>query len=298
MTSAKAATAAIAMSNTKATQMLHRPFRWPHFLALVAGLLFALFPIFWMVSTSFKPVVEWTTTPPVWISGQATWDNYRPLLVQFEGVYRSGNGASWIAMMNSLIVSSAATLISLIIGGMAAIGFSRYRAGGHTMALAILSVRGIPTVVIAIPFLILFGWFGLRDTHVGLILAYVVFTAPFAFWMLKSFVDEIPAEIEEAAMMDGMSRWEAHIRVTLPLAKGGVIATGLFIFILNWSEFLLAMVLSEKTVITVPVNINFYGGAPGIQAALATVAALPIVIAGLLIHKHLARGFTLGAIKR
>jgi multiple sugar transport system permease protein len=181
---------------------------------------------------------------------------------------------------------------------MAAIGFSRYRAGGHTMALAILSVRGIPTVVIAIPFLILFGWLGLRDTHVGLILAYVVFTAPFAFWMLKSFVDEIPAEIEEAAMMDGMSRWEAHIRVTLPLVKGGVIATGLFIFILNWSEFLLAMVLSEKTVITVPVNINFYGGAPGIQAALATVAALPIVIAGLLIHKHLARGFTLGAIKR
>ena len=80
--------------------------------------------------------------------------------------------------------------------------------------------------------------------------------------------------------------------------KGGVIATGLFIFILNWSEFLLAMVLSEKTVITVPVNINFYNGAFGIQAALATVAALPIVLAGLLIHKHLARGFTLGAIKR
>ncbi len=251
-----------------------------------------------MVSTSFKPTHEWAAAPPVWITGDATWANYAPLVIEFKGVYLAGNGASWIAMLHSFIVSGASTLIALFIGGMAAIGFSRYRAGGHTMALTILSVRGIPTVVIAIPFLILFGWLGLRDTHVGLILAYVTFTVPFAFWMLKSFIDEIPAEIEEAAMMDGMSRWQAHFRVTLPLIKGGVIATGLFIFILNWSEFLLAMVLTEKTVITVPVNMHLYGGAFGIQAALATVAALPIVLAGLLIHKHLARGFTLGAIKR
>ena len=99
-------------------------------------------------------------------------------------------------------------------------------------------------------------------------------------------------------MMDGMSRWQAHFRVTLPLIKGGVIATALFIFILNWSEFLLAVVLTEKTVMTVPVNMYLYGGAAGIQAALATVAALPIVVMGLMIHKHLARGFTLGAVKR
>jgi len=286
------------MATAKATKMQQRPFRWYHFLALLAGLAFALFPIFWMVSTSFKPTHEWAATPPAWLPGQATWSNYAPLFIEFKGVYMASNGASWIAMLDSFIVSSVATFIALLIGGMAAIGFSRYRAGGHGLALAILSVRGIPMVVIAIPFLILFGWLGLRDTHIGLILAYVTFTVPFAFWMLKSFIDEIPAEIEEAAMMDGMSRWQAHFRVTLPLIKGGVIATALFIFILNWSEFLLAMVLTDKTVITVPVNINLYGGAFGIQAALATVAALPIVIAGLLIHKHLARGFTLGAIKR
>ena len=138
----------------------------------------------------------------------------------------------------------------------------------------------------------------MRDTHIGLILAYAAFTVPFAIWMLKSFVDEIPAEIEEAAMMDGMSRWQAHIRVTLPLMKGGVVATALFIFILNWSEFLLAVVLTEKTVVTMPINMFLYSGVFGIQAALATIAALPIVVVGLLIHKHLARGFTLGAIKR
>ena len=278
--------------------MPRRPFRWYDAIGLLAGLVFALFPIFWMVSTSFKPTHEWTATPPAWIPNQATWENYAPLIVDFKDIYVFGHGASWQAMMHSFIVSGAATFIALVIGGMAAIGFSRYQAGGHVLAIAILSVRGIPTVVIAIPFLILFGWLGLRDTHVGLILAYVTFTTPFAFWMLKSFIDEIPAEIEEAAMMDGMSRWQAHIRVTLPLIKGGMIATALFIFILNWSEFLLAVVLTEKTVFTVPVNMQLYGGMAGIQAALATVAALPIIVMGLLIHKHLARGFTLGAVKR
>ena len=279
--------------------MRQTPFRWYHAIGLTIALVFALFPIFWMVSTSFKPTHEWAATPPVWITSNPTLANYSPLIeVDFNTGWVDGNGASWRALLHSFIIASAATVISLLIGGMAAIGFSRYRAGGHALALAILTVRGIPTVVVAIPLLIMFGWLGLRDTHIGLILAYAAFTVPFAFWMLKSFVDEIPAEIEEAAMMDGMSRWLAHIRVTLPLMKGGVVATALFIFILNWSEFLLAVVLTEKTVVTMPINMFLYSGVFGIQAALATIAALPIVVVGLLIHKHLARGFTLGAIKR
>ena len=279
--------------------MRQTPFRWYHAIGLTIALVFALFPIFWMVSTSFKPTHEWAATPPVWITSNPTLANYSPLIeVDFNTGWVDGNGASWRALLHSFIIASAATVISLLIGGMAAIGFSRYRAGGHALALAILTVRGIPTVVVAIPLLIMFGWLGLRDTHIGLILAYAAFTVPFAFWMLKSFVDEIPAEIEEAAMMDGMSRWLAYIRVTLPLMKGGVVATALFIFILNWSEFLLAVVLTEKTVVTMPINMFLYSGVFGIQAALATIAALPIVVVGLLIHKHLARGFTLGAIKR
>lgn len=202
--------------------MQRRPFRWCHALCLLAGLMFALFPIFWMVSTSFKPTHEWAATPPVWITSQATWANYAPILsVDFATGWVDGNGASWRALLHSFIISSAATFIAIFIGLMAAIGFSRYRAGGHVLALAILTVRGIPMIIVAIPLLILFGWLGLRDTHIGLILAYAAFTVPFAFWMLKSFIDDIPAEIEEAAMMDGMSRWQAHFRVTLPLIKGG-----------------------------------------------------------------------------
>ena len=279
--------------------MQRRPFRWCHALCLLAGLMFALFPIFWMVSTSFKPTHEWAATPPVWITSQATWANYAPILsVDFATGWVEGNGASWKALLHSFIISNAATFIAIFIGLMAAIGFSRYRAGGHVLALAILTVRGIPMIIVAIPLLIVFGWLGLRDTHIGLILAYAAFTVPFAFWMLKSFIDDIPAEIEEAAMVDGMLRWQAHFRVTLPLIKGGVVATALFIFILNWSEFLLAVVLTEKTVVTMPVNMFLYNGVFGIQAALAIVAALPIALVGLLIHKYLARGFTLGAIKQ
>lgn len=275
------------------------PFRWYHALGLLAGLTFALLPIFWMVSTSFKPTHEWAASPPVWITSQPTLANYAPIFsVDFDTGWVDGNGASWRALLHSFIVSSGATIIAIVVGLMAAIGFSRYRAGGRAMALAILSVRGIPPIIVAIPLLIFFGWLGLRDTHAGLILVYAAFTAPFAFWMLKSFVDDVPHEIEEAAMMDGMSRWQAHIRITLPAIKGGVVATALFIFILNWSEFLLGIVLTEKTVVTMPINIYLYNGVFGVQAALATVAALPVVIVGLLIHKHLARGFTLGAIKQ
>jgi multiple sugar transport system permease protein len=279
--------------------MQRRPFRWCHALCLLAGLMFALFPIFWMVSTSFKPTHEWAATPPVWITSQATWANYAPILsVDFATGWVDGNGASWRALLHSFIISSAATFIAIFIGLMAAIGFSRYRAGGHVLALAILTVRGIPMIIVAIPLLIVFGWLGLRDTHIGLILAYTAFIVTFAFWMLKSFIDDIPAEIEEAAMVDRMLRWQAHFRVTLPLIKGGVVATALFIFILNWSEFLLAVVLTKKTVVTMPVNMFLYNGVFGIQAALAIVAALPIALVGLLIHKYLARGFTLGAIKQ
>ncbi len=279
--------------------MRQLPIGWFQSLCLLAGLVFALFPIFWMISTSFKPTYEWAPPIPVWITSQPTLANYSPLLaVDFNTGWVDGNGASWRALLHSFIIATASTFASIVIGLMAAIGFSRYRAGGHTAALMILTVRGIPTVIVAIPLLIMFGVLGLRDTHIGLTLAYTAFTVPFAFWMLKSFVDDIPPEIEEAAMMDGMSRWGAHLRVTLPLIKGGVAATALFIFILNWSEFLLAVVLTEKTVVTISVNMYLYNGVVGIQSALATVAALPIVIVGLLIHKHLARGFTLGAVKQ
>ncbi len=278
--------------------MLVPRFRWPHAIGLVAALIFALFPIFWMVGTSFKPMGEWAAVPPAWLPRDFTWSNYAPLYQIFEMSYVTAPRTGVHAMLDSFIIAGAATLLSLAIGLLAALGFSRYRAGGDRLAIAILAVRAVPPITIAIPALFLYSAFGLRDTYVGVILADTAFTVPFSFWMLKSFIDEVPPDLEEAGMMDGMSRWRAHLSVTVPLIRGGLLVTGLFVFVLNWNEFLLTLTLTDKTVVTVPIYLHHHTGIHGVQAALATVSALPIVIFGFLIQKHLARAFTLGAIKR
>ena len=273
-------------------------FRSHHALGLVAALIFALFPVFWMVSTSFKPLREWAAVPMPWVPRNLTLANYAPLYERYEMNYVSARGTGLSAILDSFIIGGATTLLALAIGLLAAIGFSRYGAGSNRLAIAILAVRAVPPITLAIPALFLFTSVGLRDTHIGIVLVHTAFAVPFSFWMLKSFIDDLPPEIEEAGMMDGMSRLRAHLFVTVPLIRGGMVVTGLFIFILTWNEFLLTMTLSDKVVVTVPLYLHHHTGVYGVQAALASAAALPIVLFGFLIQKHLARAFTLGAIKR
>ena len=275
-----------------------RRLRWYNALGLLIALIFALFPIFWMVSTSFKPMAEWSSIPPTWISSQPTLSNYEAFIASFQSRYITASQAGWRSIVDSFICAGSATALSVFAGLLAAIAFARYRVGGNVMALAILCVRVIPPVTIAIPLLFLVGEFGLRDSYIGVILANVAFTVPFSFWMLKSFIDEVPVTIEEAGMMDGLSRWRASFQITVPLIRGGLLATTLFVFILNWNEFLITVTLVDKNVVTIPMFLHHHEGLIGIQSAIATVAALPIVIVGFLIQRHLARAFTLGAIKR
>jgi multiple sugar transport system permease protein len=286
-------------------------FNWRDGILLSLALFFCLFPVFWIVSTSFKPPQEWVASPPVWVSERPTLNNYRAVFVAGQdaegGTTQTGIGTvtdtAWRAILGSFGVSLAATAMSVLAGLFAAIAIGRYRFGGNVTPFFILSGRMFPPIAIAIPFVIMFGGIGLIDTWFGLILVYAAFTVPFSTWMLKSFVDELPKEIEEAAMMDGLSRMQAHMRFTVPLMRGGIIATALFIFILNWSEFLFALVLSYTNVITIPVQLAKYftataGTLYGVQAALGTIAVIPLVLAGFFIQKHLVRGLTLGAIKR
>jgi multiple sugar transport system permease protein len=275
-----------------------RKLSWYNLVGLAAALIFALFPIFWMVSTSFKPASEWTSIPPTWISGQATFDNYSTLFASYDSRFKIAGRPTWRSLLDSFVIAGSATFLALVIGLMGAIGLSRHRAGGELFGIAVLSVRAIQAVTLAIPLVILMGWMKLLDTYFGLILADLVFTMPLAFWMLKSFLDELPKEIEEAGMMDGLSRWGAYFRITVPLIRGGLFATALFIFIVNWSEFLFASVLTEKDVVPISVYLRFHEGLIGVQAAIATMAALPIVVVGFAIQKQLARAFTLGAVKR
>jgi multiple sugar transport system permease protein len=205
---------------------------------------------------------------------------------------------AWRSLLDTFVIAGSATVLALVFGLMGAIGLSRHRAGGERFGIAVLSVRAIQAVTLAIPLVILMSWMQLLDTYFGLILADLVFTMPLAFWMLKSFLDELPKEIEEAGMMDGLSRWGAYVRITVPLIRGGLLATALFIFIVNWSEFLFASVLTVKNVVPISVYLRFHEGVIGVQASIATMAALPIVVVGFAIQKQLARAFTMGAVKR
>lgn len=283
-----------------------RPFTPLHWLLLSAILAVTLFPVFWIVMTSIKPPTDWNASPAVWLPSQPTFANY---LTLFDPTAMRGEGIGDVsqtatrAVIGSLLTSVSATFLSVTIGLAAAIAIGRYKAGGSGTALQILSGRMFPPAAIAVPFVIVFATVGLIDTYLGLIMIYTAITLPFSTWMLKSFVEDVPRELEEAAMLDGLSRFRAHLQVTIPLIKGGLVSTTLFIFILNWSEFLFALVLSYTNVITIPVQLAKYvtataGTLYGVQAALAVLAMAPLVIAGFAIQKHLARGMTFGAIKR
>jgi len=265
-----------------------------------------LFPVFWILMTAIKPPTDWNASPAIWVPSEPTLINFKTLfdpnaLMEYGvgGVSQSATRA----VFGSILASVTATALSVLIGLFAAIGISRYGTESKSTPLIILSGRMFPPAAIAVPFVIIFSNIGLTDSYVGLIAIYVAATLPFSTWMLKSFVDDLPREIEEAAMIDGKSRMRAHLTVTIPLIRGGLFATTMFIFILNWSEFMFALVLSYTNVNTIPVQLAKYvtataGTLYGVQAALAVLAMVPLVVVGYLIQGHLARGMTFGAIKQ
>ena len=286
--------------------MPSKPLSWPLVVVLFGAVAITLFPVFWIVMTALKPPTDWNAAPAIWVPSHPTIINFRTLFDP-DAIREYGVGgvsqAATAAVRGSLLASIVATALSILIGLLAAIGLARYGNGGRSTALIILSGRMFPPAAIAVPFVIIYSSIGLIDTYAGLIAIYVAATLPFSTWMLKSFVDDLPREIEEAAMVDGRSRLAAHLTVTIPLIRGGLFATAMFIFILNWSEFMFALVLSYTSVITIPVQLAKYvtataGTLYGVQAALAVLAMVPLVIAGFLIQSHLARGMTFGAVKR
>ncbi len=157
-----------------------------------------------------------------------------------------------------------------------------------------------PPVAFAVPLLVYFRALGLIDTRLALILMYTGFTIAFSLWMMRGFIEGVPRHVEEAAILDGASPWRVLFTVTLPLVRGGLAATALFVFILNWTEFLLAQVFTSREAITLPVQVSRYTGAVGRfygpMTALGIVASIPVVIAGYLIQRHLVTGFTFGLV--
>ncbi len=281
--------------------------------AVIIAAIIAFFPIYWLIATSFKPFEEWANWPPIWLTDNPTLQNYRivffPDLAQEFAAEQQGSldykvsGSAWNAFKGSAIISVCATVISVGFGTLAAYSIVRFNTGGRNYPFQFLTVRMVPPIAVVVPMVVLFSILKLSDTYLGLILAYSAFTLPFSIWMIRSFIEDVPAELEGAAMVHGMGQFRAFVTVTLPLVKGGILSTALFIFILNWSEFLFALVLTAGNVVTVTLQVANYVSASsgklyGVQAALGTVSTLPVILFGYMIQKHIVRGLTFGAIKR
>jgi multiple sugar transport system permease protein len=289
---------------------------WSRYLKRVAvciAILISFFPIFWLVSTSFKPIDEWQKFPPVWISRHPTLQNYRivfaPKAAQEFAAKQHGaisykvSGSAWKAFGDSAIIAIGATILSVLFGTLAAYSIVRFHTGGENYAFQFLTVRMFPPIAVVVPMVVLFSMLRLSDTYAGLVLAYTAFTLPFSIWMIRSFIEEVPEELEGAALIYGMRPLEAFLKVTFPLIRGGVLATALFVFILNWSEFLFALTLTTGHVVTVTLQVANYVSASsgklyGVQAAMGTISTLPVILFGYLIQRHLVRGLSFGAIKR
>lgn len=265
-------------------------FRYILILLIVA---FFFFPIFWIVSTSFKAPEEYTHAPPIYLPEQPHLNHY------IRGLGAGGEGGR--ALLDSFIVSGGATLLTLAIGASTAYSMARFNTGGNRFSFWVLSQRMLPPVAVVLPVFLLYRTVKLIDTHIGLIILYTVFNLPLCIWMMRSYIIEVPVEVEESALIDGASRVQVLRYITLPLAAAGLSATTVFIFIFSWTEFLFALVLTRTNVLTVPVLIaRFFTSQSyewGVASAISVLATLPVVILGLLVRKHFVRGITMGAIR-
>ena len=259
---------------------------------LVLIAIVALFPYLWIVLTSFKARTDILTTPPVWVH-EPTWFNYWNML--FE---RGFEAYLW----NSVVIGVSSTLLALVVGTLAAYAFSHYRipAGNH-LFFYILATRLGPPVAYALPMYFLFSNLGLLQSQVGVIVAHATFNLVLVVWMMKTFFDDIPAEVEEAARLDGCSEWLMFSRVSLPMALPGLVTAAIFIFIFSWNELLFAMILSAGKFSTLPAmspSLAMHTGTMwGEVAAAAVVQTIPVIVFTFVAQRHLIRGLTFGAVK-
>ena len=258
-----------------------------------AILLFALVPWLWMVLSSFRPEQDLTQSPVHIWPDTLTLANHIELLARTSF---AGN------LRDSLVVAAGAVALGLLLSLPAAYAFSRFRFPGRDALLVqFLAVNMFPVVLLILPLFVLFRQFGLLDTYFALIAGHATFTLPFAIWLMTSYVDSIPAELDAAAAIDGATRWQIMRLVILPLTLPGLVATGIYLFISSWNEYLFALMLAGRHVRTVTVALQSFIGENQIQWGLlmagGTLVALPATILFLLTQGRLVGGMTGGAVK-
>lgn len=257
---------------------------------LLLFVIFCFVPIFWLIEGSFKTHPQEITIPPLFI--------FSPTLENYESVL--GGAAHFF--FNSGVVSIVSTFLSLLLGLPAAYALSRLSIRGKdTIKMSILSIRMGPAFASIVPFYLLMQYFGLLDTQISLILIYTVFNLTFLIWLLEGFMNEIPVQLEESAMIDGCSRLSALTRITLPLITPGLVVASTLCFIFSWNEYFFALALTRANAMTVPIGIVQLVGMMHIpweeMCAFSTLAILPPLLVCILFRKYLVRGLTFGAIK-
>jgi len=265
------------------------------YLLLLFLLTIALFPIYWIVVGSFRDNSEITALPLRFTPAALNFDNY-------VRVIENSNFLTYYA--NSVFVSATTIILSIVISVLAAYSFSRYRFAGHNLAMnGILSAQMFPLVAILISLFSFFSSVKLVNNLFGLVLAHLTIALPFSIWFLKAFFDGIPRDLEEAAYIDGAGRLETLIQVILPLTRPGIIAVGVYTFLMSWDDFLFSLILTTRDEVrTLPVGIavSFLGEFEYDWAGMMTVSvisSLPILILFIFLNRYMVDGLTQGAIK-
>jgi multiple sugar transport system permease protein len=273
---------------------------------LFAGVvsLIYFFPVLWIIMTAFKTLNEALAVPPSFL--------FTPTIENFYGVFSRPFSAGTEAQatnfdlyfFNSIFIAGMSVLLALVIGTLAAFGFSRYPLKGNdTYLFIILTTRMLPAIVVIIPVILMFRVTHLAGSYVGIIALYTAFNLPFTIWMMKSFFDELSPDVEDAARIDGSSDTRVFFKICLPQVIAGLAATAVFGLILTWNEYLFALLLTSVETRTIPVAMaQTIGGDIGVRwgllAAIETLFLIPVILVTFFLQNHLLRGVTFGTIKR
>ncbi|MEO0633754.1 MAG: carbohydrate ABC transporter permease [Pseudomonadota bacterium] len=262
-----------------------------HAMLILLAIFVMLVPIFWIFLAAFKSHVD---VYQLKLFFSPTVENFRTV---FDDPYRLGE-----KLWNSTIVAFVTVLFAIPVATLAAYSFSRFRLVGETaMLVTILATQFVPAVVIILPFFVMFRDIGLLDTRVGLILVNLAIVMPFAIWMIKGFIDGIPMDTEEAAMVDGSSRPQVIRNIVLPMAAPGLLTSAIFCFIIAWNEFLFALILTNKDAVTLPIGLALFKGEEGdlwnLLSAAGIIIMAPMFVLALMIRKYFVQGMTMGAVR-
>ncbi len=261
------------------------------YLVAIILTVFFVFPVYWLFIISFKTPDEIFAFPPVWYPESIQFANYKVL-------FKDGDA---VTVWNSLVLAGVSTAIAMVLGTICAYSLVRFKTGGENLAVWIISQRMMPPIAIVFPIFLLYVFFGWVDTYHGLIILYTAFSLPYVIWMMRGYIEDLPLELEESALVDGCTRWEVLWKVVFPMVRSGLFATAVFTFVFAWNDFLFALVLTRTEVVTYTVQVtHYFGGQSNFWAKIAAMSVLvtiPVFFAVATLQRYLVRGISMGAVK-